>query len=176
MIPPIPCEEARGLLDERLDGPLGDAAEEALDAHLAACAACREVAGSLEEVDAALRGMDLPDPGPAFSDRVVAALDRAPGEPARRVLPAVPIRVRLLRGLLAAAGTGALVALAVAVLPVEALALPAGGFVPEIPVPTVGVPALLAGLPPWAAAAGALIAVAGAAIPVATLRRGTRRP
>lgn len=177
---PIPCEETRGLLDERLDGPLDGASEEALRVHLAACAACREEAAALASVDAVLLGMEAPDPGPAFSDRVIAALDRAPGGPSGPPIPPVPPRVRLLRFLVGATGTAAFVALAMALLPVEATASTVGGLVPVIPAPPL--PEVLAGfsgfagsLPAWAAAAGALLAAAGAALPVAALRRGDRR-
>jgi hypothetical protein len=191
---PVPCEEARGLLDERLDRPLDEAEEGALLLHLAGCASCREEAVALESVHASLSGMEPADPGAAFTDRVVAALDRAPGGGpgvgrGGGAVPA-PAGIRLLRGLVAAAGTTAFVALAVAVFPIDAAASTMGGLVPEIPVPGILAPALpalpaaaadlFAGLPglvpPWAAALGALLAAAAAAVPVAALRRAGRRP
>ncbi len=186
----IPCEEARGLLDERLDRDLGGAEEGALVRHLASCASCREEASALEAVHRSLAAMGPPDPGEAFTDRVVAALDRAPGGPSPAgsgpagSAPA-PAGLRLLRGLVVAAGTGAFVALAVAVIPIDAAAATVGGLVPAIPAAAIpAFPAaaadLFAGLPglvpAWAAALGALVAATAAAVPVAALRRGGRRP
>ncbi len=178
---PLPCEEARVLLDERLDRPLAEAEEEALLLHLEACAACRESAAGLDAVHGALAAMAPADPGDSFGGRVVAALDRAPGAPRRgAAADSVPAGVRLLRGLVAAAGTGGFVALAVAILPLDAAASTMGGLVPAIPAPALpvlpeGAADLFAGLhgavPPWAAAAGALLAAAAAAIPVVALRR-----
>ena len=170
----IPCETARALLDEALDRPLVDGESEVLAAHLASCPACREEAAALGAVDGALRGMAAPDPGDAFSDRVVAALDRAPGGSA----PPVPAGTRILRALVAAAGTAAFVGLCVALLPLRATASTVGSLVPEIPAPPI--PDVLAGIsgivPPCAAAAGALLAAAGAALAVAALRRRGSRP
>ena len=42
------CEEVRGRLDERVEGSLGDAEKELVDAHLADCEACRAEAHALE--------------------------------------------------------------------------------------------------------------------------------
>jgi hypothetical protein len=174
---PIPCEEARALLDERLDGTLAGADAAALRVHLDGCAACREDAAALAAVDGALRADGIPDPGPAFSDRVVAALDRGPSR-------APPARTggTTVRGLVAFAGTAAFAALAVALLPFDGAAATVTGLVPEIALPAIPappIPAVLAGfggiLPAWAAAAGALVALGGAAAQVALLRRGGLR-
>jgi len=187
----IPCEEARALLDERLDAPLPEAEGNALRAHLARCAACRDEAAALDRVHAALLSMDPSDPGPAFTDRVVGSLDRAPGAPAAAAPE--PAAARLLRGLVAASGTCAVAALALAVLPFDAAAATIEGLVPGVPASSLpAIPAGAAGLisglpdllpaaallpswlPPWGAALGALLAAAAAAVPVATLRRAGR--
>jgi hypothetical protein len=179
---PLPCEEARALLDEGFDRPLAPGEEEALRGHLAACAACREDASAAERIHLALASMTAPDPGPSFSDRVVAALDRAPGADGARA-PSGADGPGLLRGLVAAAGTAAVAALAVAVLPLDAAAASVEGLLPRVPVPSLpelpaGAGRLLAGLPdllpPWAAALAGL--VAAAAVPVTALRRTGRRP
>lgn len=51
--PMITCDDAQLLVSDRLDGTLSDTQRAQLDAHLAACAACREVARDLEQVHAA---------------------------------------------------------------------------------------------------------------------------
>lgn len=50
--PMITCDDALMLVSDRLDGTLGDTQRAQLDAHLAACAACREVARDLEQIRA----------------------------------------------------------------------------------------------------------------------------
>ena len=175
---PIPCEEARALLDERLDRALAGADATALRVHLDGCAACREEAAALAAVDGALRAGGIADPGPAFSARVVAALDRGPGG-----APAAPAGGTTVGGLVSVAGTAAFAALALVLLPFDAAAGTVTGLVPEIALREIAAPAIpevldLLGrmLPAWAAAAGALIALGGAAAQVALLRRGARRP
>ncbi len=162
---PLPCEEARALLDEGLDRALDPAEEAALAAHLRGCAACRSEAAALAAVDGALRGMEGAELGPSFSDGVIAALDRAPGGAPGS--PPAPLRVRVLRAVVAAGGTAAVVALAMAVLPVEAAASTVATMVPSLPAPPI--PEVLAGfsgigalLPAWAAAAGSVLAAAAA--------------
>ena len=163
---PLPCEEARGLLDEGLDRALDPAEEASLAAHLAGCAPCRAAGAALAAVDEALLRMEAPEPGAAFSDRVAAALDRAPGGSA--AAPPLPARVRLLRAAGAVAGTAFVVALGMALLPVEAAASTVAAMVPAIPAPPLS--GMLAGfsgygdlLPPWAAAAGSVLAAGAAA-------------
>ena len=52
------CEEVRGRLDDWVEGSLGVAEKEAVDAHLAGCEACRAEARALEALLAA--AADLP--------------------------------------------------------------------------------------------------------------------
>ncbi len=143
---PLPCDEARALLDEALDGSLPGAAREDLDAHLAACASCRSEARAAERVHGLL-GAPLPGPGPGFTESVVAALDRGP-----RRAPPVPPAVRALRVAASLAATGAVAALALLVLPESAAAAGLDALLP---------PALGAALPPVPPEAGDLLARAG---------------
>lgn len=50
--PMITCDDAQLLVSDRLDGTLGDTQRAQLDAHLAACGACRKVARDLEQIHA----------------------------------------------------------------------------------------------------------------------------
>ncbi len=50
--PMITCDDALMLVSDRLDSALSDTQRAQLDAHLAACAACREVAHDLEQIHA----------------------------------------------------------------------------------------------------------------------------
>ncbi|HEY3287971.1 MAG TPA: zf-HC2 domain-containing protein [Gemmatimonadaceae bacterium] len=50
--PMIPCDDALVLVSDRLDGALSDTQRAQLEAHLAACAACREVVRDLETIHA----------------------------------------------------------------------------------------------------------------------------
>jgi anti-sigma factor RsiW len=159
--PSLPCEEARGLLDERLDRTLEPAEASVLAAHLDRCASCRAAADALDGVHGALLSMDPPDPGPAFTDRVVASLDRAPGTGA--AVPRSDGR-RILRGLAAAAGTAVFAAAALLLLPVDAASATLGGYVPDPALPS---------LPDSAArlAAGFVVAIVVAALQVVSVRR-----
>lgn len=48
--PMITCDDAQLLVSDRLDGTLSDTQRAQLDAHLAGCAACREVSRDLEQI------------------------------------------------------------------------------------------------------------------------------
>jgi len=48
----ITCDDAQLLVSDRLDGTLSDTQRSQLDAHLASCAACREVSRDLEQMHA----------------------------------------------------------------------------------------------------------------------------
>jgi hypothetical protein len=50
--PMITCDDALMLVSDRLDGTLSDPLRAQLDAHLAGCTACREVARDLEQIHA----------------------------------------------------------------------------------------------------------------------------
>jgi len=64
------CEAWLDAQQERLDGPLDAARSQALDAHLAACAGCRERERGLRELRDALRALPVP-PLPAAALREV---------------------------------------------------------------------------------------------------------
>lgn len=76
----IPCDEARLLLSDRLDGALEAVAAPRLDEHLAGCERCRAHAESLDRVDAVVRGLPAPtprtDPWPAVRERLREAARR----------------------------------------------------------------------------------------------------
>jgi hypothetical protein len=172
----LSCGEARALLDERLDGALAPAEEEVLAAHLEGCAPCRAAAAALGRVHSILGEPGPADPGEAFTARVVAALDRAPGGAGAADRPAL----RLLRGVAVAAGTAAFAGLAWLLLPVDAAAAALDGVLPAVPAPALppipeSASVLAAGFvdffSPWAAAAAAAAALAAAALPVASARR-----
>ena len=181
------CDEARGLLDERLDRPLLPGEDAALDTHLAACSSCRAAAADMGRIHSLLGGSGAPVPPTDFADRVIASLDRGPGAGGPRGGsrdPVRPRRERLLLGALAVLGTATVAALAVAVFPVDAAAATVGEFVPGISAPVLAeIPPqaadLLGGLagmlPPWAAAAGGAAAVLAAAAQAFSVRRSPAR-
>ena len=84
------CAKFTGLLHARLDGEIGTPELRELDAHLASCAACRELADSFDAAREALRGMPL-EPMPEEDFRAV--LDRT----IRAAASVAPFRSRLLR-------------------------------------------------------------------------------
>jgi anti-sigma factor RsiW len=163
------------LVDEGLDRVLAPGERAAVDAHLAGCAECRAGAAAAAEVHGALEAMEVPDPGPALTEAVVAALDRGP--PALPAEPPVRRAARIAASLLA---TAAVAAAAVLVLPESASAagldglLPAGlgASLPAIPEETGD---LLRGAgslpPPCAAAASACAAAVLLTLEVAAARR-----
>jgi len=76
---PLECGRARRLMHARLDGDLMDAADaQALDAHLEACATCREAHDDLRQIQGALRGMQGPPLSEADFAAVLARTSRAP--------------------------------------------------------------------------------------------------
>jgi anti-sigma factor RsiW len=178
--PSLSCAAARALLDERLDRRLDGNEASALADHLAACEGCRAEAAALARLHrnlGAVLGAAAADPGPAFTERVVAALDRAPGSaaagPARR-------GAALARGLVAATGIAGLAALALLLFPPEALASGLAAL-PAVPLPGWGdLPpspgALLADLPPGVGPGDAIAALGGAVLALLLLRSRTGRP
>ena len=165
---PLRCDEALALADARLDGPLHPRDAEALRAHLEACASCDASAADGRRVHEALSAPVAAEPGPEFTDRVIAALDRGPRRAARAARPAGA--VRLLRVVVGAAATAAVAAGAFLLLPVEEAGAAVASRVPVLaaPVPDLAEPAtrILAGVgdavPAWIAAAAAAAALAGA--------------
>lgn len=102
------CAAARPLLSLRLDGvPLDAADAEGLEAHLAACAACRVFARDLAAEARSLAALWSPIAAPiGFTERTVAALPpRAqPRSPRRRPLLAAALALALLSGALLGSG------------------------------------------------------------------------
>ncbi|HEU4463906.1 MAG TPA: zf-HC2 domain-containing protein, partial [Gemmatimonadota bacterium] len=90
------CEEVRDLLDEQIEGSLGDTEKEAVDAHLAVCEGCRAEAHALEALRAAANRLprEIRPPRDLWAG-IDARLDDQPGvlplaaggRPARAGLP-----------------------------------------------------------------------------------------
>jgi predicted anti-sigma-YlaC factor YlaD len=86
------CERARFWASLRLDGELSELESALLDAHLARCAGCRQIAGGFDASTAALRSAPLERPAP-----VVVDLPRSP----RRLLAMVAVAAVLVLGVIA---------------------------------------------------------------------------
>lgn len=75
-----PCLRAADLLPDLNDGALADLDRQLVQAHLEHCAGCRSLAVTLAWLDPLLPKMAELDPGPAFTERVLARTIRmAPG-------------------------------------------------------------------------------------------------
>ena len=84
------CEKALELMSAELDGMCTEQERAALQAHLEACADCRETYGQLRALDEALQDAEL-EPPQALHDNVMQQI-RKEKKPARRVwLPAAAI-------------------------------------------------------------------------------------
>ncbi|HET8541301.1 MAG TPA: zf-HC2 domain-containing protein [Anaeromyxobacter sp.] len=96
------CRDARTLFSARLDGRLGPDEARALDAHLAACAACRGELARWEAAAGALRAAGPTPVPPSLAERAFRAATRAERPaPVAGFLPAG--RKAALAGALAAA-------------------------------------------------------------------------
>ena len=161
------CPEALARADAALEGPLPAPEEEALLAHLASCPACAAEAGEGRRLHASLLALRVEDPGPAFAERVVGALDRGPGGPGRA--PG-----RILRAAVAVVGTAAVSAAALLLLPVEEAAAAVAERVPALSSPVPALAGIADVLPPWAAPAAAGILAVLAIARAARLLPGAR--
>lgn len=72
------CERARSLLAGEPDGPLARLDRDLVAAHLEQCAPCRDVAADLGALSMALPDLAVLDPGPGFTERVLAVTSRRP--------------------------------------------------------------------------------------------------
>jgi anti-sigma factor RsiW len=72
------CEFVRGLLQEHLDNQLPPTEAQGVQAHLAACAACRKELALLRQVDAALATLPVLDESADFTARVMARVNISP--------------------------------------------------------------------------------------------------
>ena len=77
----ISCENARTMLDEKLDGELGERESARLEAHLAECKACRREYEMLQKTHAYLGTFATQVP----SELVTGVMDRIAQEPKHRV-------------------------------------------------------------------------------------------
>ena len=73
--PMITCDDAQLLVSDRLDGTLSDTERAQLDAHLAGCAACREVARDLEQIHTAAASLPTLTPSHDLWNGIEARLD-----------------------------------------------------------------------------------------------------
>ena len=85
--------EAREWLSERMDAPLPPGREATLEAHLAGCRACREVAADYLVIRTELRGLPAALPPRDLTARTLAALDAEAGR-VRTPRPAATLRSR----------------------------------------------------------------------------------
>jgi hypothetical protein len=72
MTTPLDCRRAEELLSDHLEGTLDLRTRAELDAHLAACAECRELHAALGEVLEVLHKPPEMEPGPQLAERVAA--------------------------------------------------------------------------------------------------------
>ncbi|MHB1071046.1 MAG: zf-HC2 domain-containing protein [Gemmatimonadaceae bacterium] len=73
--PMITCDDAHLLVSDRLDGTLSDTERAQLDAHLAECAACRELARDLEQIHTAAASLPTLTPSHDLWNGIEARLD-----------------------------------------------------------------------------------------------------
>ncbi len=137
MMPPfrgkrLTHERAREWLAERLDGPLQPPREDALAAHLASCASCREVDAEYHANRAAIRLLAAPVPPRDLPARTLAALEVEVG----RVRPPRAAPVPRLRG--ARRGNGVAFGSLLTVALVAVVGALLVGPAVQIPVPNVG--------------------------------------
>ena len=98
-----------------LDGALETGRRSAVEAHLAACAACRAERDRLATALAALRGLPAPPPpSPAFEARFWARLAREADRPRGALVRLAALRWRLIGPLAGAAAAAAVVVVLVA--------------------------------------------------------------
>lgn len=95
------CRQANRLLTRSADAPLDPERKRTLDAHLAACPACRALRSRAELVRSSLAGSPAPGPLPYFYERLRARIDeRRRIEPAglwvRWSMRAVPVSLLLI--------------------------------------------------------------------------------
>jgi hypothetical protein len=101
------CARAQELFSDQLEGALDPLLAGDLEAHLAACADCRELREAVGLVVAALRGAPEVEPPAGLAERAAAAALAAPAAPPLATYAAVPAGVWLAAAALAAAlGTG----------------------------------------------------------------------
>jgi anti-sigma factor RsiW len=68
------CRKAQRLVSVNLDGQLDDAQRTALREHLAGCLACGRFADQVRGISDALSAMQVPEPRPHFTQRLLARL------------------------------------------------------------------------------------------------------
>ena len=85
------CDEARELIQIRLDGELDDAGARRLEDHIAVCPVCEETAAQMASVAAGLRALPEREAGEDIVEAVLDRTMRAPrGAAAREVRTGMP--------------------------------------------------------------------------------------
>jgi hypothetical protein len=69
------CREYEVLIGDAVDGGLDAASRQRLDAHLAVCPACRQMAEDFDVIRMTAGGLDRPVPSPQVWTRIAAAID-----------------------------------------------------------------------------------------------------
>lgn len=105
MIRMIECESAKALIQSFLDGELAERERRALDEHAARCGTCASALADAKSLAALLSDWPRVAPSADFVGQVAGALRAR-----RRQIPALPARVLIVAGGLAAAITAVLVA------------------------------------------------------------------
>lgn len=94
------CEQALPLLSAHLDGENTPEEEEALQAHLAGCAACRAILSAYEEIDGGVAQLEAAPPA-ALHENVLAQIRRRPAS-RRRTWAGIAAAAALLAVVIAA--------------------------------------------------------------------------
>ena len=99
------CERASELIDDLVDGVLGDADRTELDGHLAACPACRALARDLDDLHRVARELPSRSPRADAWDRIAERLDtdsRVPGHVVHRTWASTKVLLPLAAALVLA--------------------------------------------------------------------------
>ena len=87
------CQEYEVLIGDAVDDAIDDGSRQRLDAHLAVCAACRQMAEDFRVIRSSALDLERPVPSPQVWTRIAANLDT------RRVIGSDPMRRRVSWGL-----------------------------------------------------------------------------
>lgn len=103
------CDRFALLIDDLVDGTLGDAERAELEGHLAGCDACRALARDLDEMHRVSRELPVRSPRGNAWARIAESLDaeaRAPGHVVRRSWTSARVLLPLAAALVVAVGAG----------------------------------------------------------------------
>jgi hypothetical protein len=103
------CQEFEILIGDAADGALDAVSRQRLDAHLAVCPACRQMADDFDLIRAATRDLERPVPSPQVWTRIAAAIDRGSDPMSRSVSGGLTLLPRAWPQFVAAAASVVLV-------------------------------------------------------------------